>query len=982
MRSLPIGNLLKSFVSIVALTAWLGVAGTAVAIAEDASDAAVLAQPVAAEPLPADLMSDARRLLAAGPERDAAKAARALEAAAAAGITWALVPLADLYRTGDGVAADPGKAEALYRRALEAGNVRDGAYGLGLLHSAGPLADTGAALDFFRQAAAAGNGAAPLAEAEIWRTGAGLPADAGKARAAYEDAVAAGREGEGAYGLGRLYLDPGPLRDPTVALSWFERAAAAGYADGLVAAADLYRTGVGATADPDRAKALYDQAMTAGAEREAAYGLGQIFMTGPRRDVVRAVGYFGLAASRGNAAASAALGDLNRLGDGVPVDLARARAYYEQALAGGDERDAAYGLGALALAAGPARNPSAALDYFRLAAAAGSGPALVALGDLYRTGDGVAADPAAAHGYYEQAVAVGDERDGPYGLGILARDGAAPDPASAIRWFERAAAAGNGRAMVALGDIYWSGQGVAADIERARGYYTAALETSEAGAAAYGLGRYYRTSGSQHDGPQALAYLESAAAAGSGDALTALGDIYRTGEGVKADIQAAADYYERAVAAGAVAGGAYGLGVLHWQGGPLQDAAAAVGDFQRAAEAGSPWALVALGDLHRTGFGTAVDLEGAKAYYERALGGPAARDAAYGLGQIYRSGPLADGPAAVRAFEQAASAGRTDAMVALADLYRGEGLAFGVPADPAKAEALYTQALAAGDTGPAAYGLALLELAPGPSRDVAAAVSRLESAVAAGSSKAMLRLGDLYRTGDGVAADFDKASALYQQAVTWGAKLEGATGLGLLYAAPGANRNMRVALGYLDYAADQGETGAMIALGDMYRTGAGVRANGARAEAFYRQALDAGLTAEASFGLGRLYLSGPLKDLDAARGHLEAAVAAGSGWAALSLARLDAEADVTGALAAYRRAAGMLGAGVMAEALLDDAPGEAVALAQRLLAAAGFDPGPADGAAGPKTRAAVTAFCAADPARSCPADAGVSADVLAALLEG
>jgi TPR repeat protein len=346
------------------------------------------------------------------------------------------------------------------------------------------------------------------------------PADAASAEAAApaEDPAPLLQEAR------RLLTATDGSRDPGAAAALLERAAAAGSAGAATMLGNLYRAGDGVAADPERARALYEQALAAGDARGAGYGLGALYRAGPLADPARAIGYFEQSAGAGNSGAKLILGDMYRAGEGVAADPMRAKGYYEEALAAGHE-DAAYGLGLL-YRAEPLRDPTAAIGYLSRAAAAGKPNALIVLGDIFRRGDGVDADPATAMAYYQQALEAGAERAAAYGIGTLYRDAPYDDPAQAISWFERSANAGNAGALVTLGDIYRSGEGVEPDAEKAKEFYEAALAAGSEQAASYGLGLLY-SDGPLRDPEAAAGYLERASTAGSGWADLAFAQLYR-----------------------------------------------------------------------------------------------------------------------------------------------------------------------------------------------------------------------------------------------------------------------------------------------------------------------------------------------------------------------------------------------------------------------------------------------------------------------
>jgi TPR repeat protein/cellulose biosynthesis protein BcsQ len=123
------------------------------------------------------------------------------------------------------------------------------------------------------------------------------------------------------------------------------------------------------------------------------------------------------------------------------------------------------------------------LTQLEKAAAAGDPNAMVQIGYLYRTGQGVRQDYAAAKRWYEKAAAAGDS-NAMVNLGDLfsSGQGVTRDYVQAMNLYEKAIMAGNSQAMINLGDLYRDGRGVPVDLEKARLLYqkAAAAGSSDA----------------------------------------------------------------------------------------------------------------------------------------------------------------------------------------------------------------------------------------------------------------------------------------------------------------------------------------------------------------------------------------------------------------------------------------------------------------------------------------------------------------------
>lgn len=157
---------------------------------------------------------------------------------------------------------------------------------------------------------------------------------------------------------------------------------------------------------------------------------------------------------------------------------------------------------------------SEAVGTWRRAADKGSTSAMVELGVLLATGQGVAKDEAQARKLFERAAAAGNPR-GATNLAALSDSGGAPsDPARARALFAKAAQTGSAEAQYQLG-----------------------LMTAE------GVG-------GPHDDVAARAWFEKAAAQGHPGALERMGAFAESGRGGAKDASAAKAYYEKAAGLG------------------------------------------------------------------------------------------------------------------------------------------------------------------------------------------------------------------------------------------------------------------------------------------------------------------------------------------------------------------------------------------------------------------------------------------------
>jgi TPR repeat protein len=176
-------------------------------------------------------------------------------------------------------------------------------------------------------------------------------------------------------------------------------------------------------------------------------------------------------------------------------------------------------------------------------------------------------------------------------------------------------------------------------------------------------------------------------------ALAALGDLYSRDSVLPADGAKAADYYERALAAGDK-GVQTRLGLLYRDGKLLPaKPARALELLSSAAEAGDRWAMFHLAQGHlRKQFGAASrPAEGVK-MLERAMaaGNPQAVVALSNLYMWGNGGLRRDSKQAVKLLEDAAHAGNPVAARSLIAIYR-DGRSKRVPRNPKKATALLAE---------------------------------------------------------------------------------------------------------------------------------------------------------------------------------------------------------------------------------------------------------------------------------------------------
>ncbi len=190
--------------------------------------------------------------------------------------------------------------------------------------------------------------------------------------------------------------------------------------------------------------------------------------------------------------------------------------------------------------------------------------------------------------------------------------------------YEKAAALGNMYAMTNLGWFYIYGTGVAPDGPRGRSLFE---EAAKAGNpfAQNSLAWLYREGrgGLDKDPAQALKWYKQAAEQGFSLAMTALGHIYREGDGVDQNYVTSLNWYQKAAEAGDIdAMSALGFAYQNGLGAP-KDYGVAKSWFEKAAQAGDAYAMASLGFLYDAGRGAKDDYKKqdyvqARYWYEKA----------------------------------------------------------------------------------------------------------------------------------------------------------------------------------------------------------------------------------------------------------------------------------------------------------------------------------------------------------------------------
>ncbi|KAH3756074.1 sel1 repeat family protein [Pelomyxa schiedti] len=230
-----------------------------------------------------------------------------------------------------------------------------------------------------------------------------------------------------------------------------------------------FLTGTGVDRDPSKAVSLFQKAVDAG-NASAMNSLGWCYEkgNGVGEDMNEAVSLYRRAADAGNANAMNNLGMCYQNGNGVNKDMTEAVSLFRRAADAGD----ASAMFNLALCYkngnGVDKNVNEAVLLYRRASNAGDTDAMNNLGVCYHHGNGVDKDINAAVSLFRRAADAGSSTAmNSLGLCYYKGNGVDKNINEAVSLYRRAADAGNANAMNNLGVCYYKGNGVSKDMTEA-----------------------------------------------------------------------------------------------------------------------------------------------------------------------------------------------------------------------------------------------------------------------------------------------------------------------------------------------------------------------------------------------------------------------------------------------------------------------------------------------------------------------------------
>ena len=353
-------------------------------------------------------------------------------------------------------------------------------------------------------------------------------------------------------------------------------------------------------------------------------------------------------AEKKDADAAYALGRIYQTGEGAPddkADPARAEEFYRKAAETGHEK-ARLNLAGLLMS-----DPKKVLEGMKIlkdTATAGSGKAMLVLGQLYAGGQIVEQNLTTARDFFEKAAAAG-EADGNVLVGQMfeAGQGADQDITKATELYEKAAAGKSIQGMMRLANLYANGaKGMEKNLDTAKEWLTKATVSETDGAAAVNLGvilenldkkpadayKWFQKAadqgnptgmerlaalqasgpaGEKKDPKESFAWYEKAAKAGNVNAMLAVATAYEKGVGTEANPKEAKDWLFKSAFSGS---GAAMRGVAqHYRQGTygLKDMLAAIAWFKRAIDSGDGEAALTFASMLQTGEEMPKDIKSA-----------------------------------------------------------------------------------------------------------------------------------------------------------------------------------------------------------------------------------------------------------------------------------------------------------------------------------------------------------------------------------
>ncbi|SKB08720.1 TPR repeat [Prosthecobacter debontii] len=389
-------------------------------------------------------------------------------------------------------------------------------------------------VELVRKAAEGGHAEAQVKMSRLYQSGHRVPKDNAQAAKWARKAAEQGHA-DGQHNLALAYFfGYGVPQDAALAVQWEQKAAVQGLVAAQYSLGLHYRNGLGVSKDAEAAARWLRKAAEQGhVDAQLMLAIHSTDALQPA-DLLSACRWALIARANGSTRALRLLEFLEPALS--PAQMAEARSQADAFVPVPEKADAP--------AAHPAQSPSSAdspplteqIKSLRRDAGRGNAEAQWTLAERYRTGDGVAKDPAAAARWMRRAAEQGHARATPM-LGHLyfTGEGVEADPVEAMKWMLRAAEWGDANAQCVVARAYGRGRGVKQDPAAQYQWHLKAAAHGHP-EAQYGLGvSLILGDGVPKDEEAAAAWFLKAANQGHAEAQMNLGSLYGHGQGVPLD---------------------------------------------------------------------------------------------------------------------------------------------------------------------------------------------------------------------------------------------------------------------------------------------------------------------------------------------------------------------------------------------------------------------------------------------------------------
>lgn len=315
------------------------------------------------------------------------------------------------------------------------------------------------------------------------------------------------------------YLGKGVEKNYFKAREFFEKAAEEGNEDAQAYLALFYEKGLGGEKNIDKALYWYKKSALRGSSF-SQYSLGYIYFSGENveRNLEYAFQWYKNAAENGFAPAQYALSYLYKNGEGCEKNIFKAYYWLEES-AENDFEDSYYVLGQSYLEGNYVETDyRKAFFYLSKGANKGDKNCIESLGDMYYWGFEVEIDKEKAFELYNKSIELGNENLY-YKVGKLIEEEG--NLKKSMEYFVKGHNAGDLRATQKLGIIYYNGDGVKKDVDKAIEYMNIAASNGE-DHALYVMG----IANLDRDRELGIDYLKNAYKKGSAIAAEALASEY------------------------------------------------------------------------------------------------------------------------------------------------------------------------------------------------------------------------------------------------------------------------------------------------------------------------------------------------------------------------------------------------------------------------------------------------------------------------